>query len=167
MLHLKVFVTLVGLVCSVSVLTTPDFHQVLVKSPAMVSVLTLPDFHQVLVDSPAVANLLYATQIQRESKVEGDIIYQWQTPLAEAESAVAQVLNALMPKSDARFANGISAYWTFQIRIARRNSGSKWHNYAKNLPTGVQTIKRKSPTNWSGNRITGWTGVREFKVIVY
>jgi len=166
MLHLKVFVTLIGLVCSVSVLDTPDFHQVLVKSPVS-ALLATQDFHQVLAKSPTMANILYHTQIQTESQVKGDIIYQWQTPGAEVESAIAELLAVLLPKYDGRFANEINAYWTFQIRIARRNSGSKWNNYAKNLPTGVQTIKRKSPTRWMGNRITGWSGVREFKVIVY
>jgi len=153
MLHLKVFVTLVGLVCSVSVKSLVG--------------LAVPNFARVLDNSPTMANILYATQIQRESTVENGIIYQWQTPGADAENALAEVLGNLMPTIDERFASGISAYWTFQIRLARRNTGSKWNNYAKNLPTGVQTIKRKSPTNWSGNRITGWSGVREFKVIVY
>ncbi|WP_263080782.1 hypothetical protein [Endozoicomonas sp. Mp262] len=71
-----------------------------------------------------------------------------------------------MPKYDARFSQDISAYWTFQIRLARKNTGSKWHNYAKNLPTGIQTIKRRVPTRWMSERVTSWSGVKEMKVLV-
>lgn len=131
------------------------------------NVFAAPDFHQVLVKSPSMASYLYNNQIQMESKVEGGVIYTRQHPGAEAESGFGQLLAATMPKFDSRFASEISPYWTFQIRLARVNTGSKWHSYAKGLPTGVQTIKRRSPTNWSGQRVTGWSGVKEFKVLVY
>ena len=65
------------------------------------------------------------------------------------------------------FGSDVSPYWTFQIRLARKNSGSKWHNYAKNLPTGIQTIKRRVPTRWMSERVTAWSSEREFKVYVY
>lgn len=126
-----------------------------------------PAFHQVLAKSPQLANYLYNNQIQQESKVEGGVIYTRQHPGGEAENGFGQVLAQVMPKYDSQFANGVSAYWTFQIRLARKNSGSKWHNYAKGLPTGVQTIKRRSPTHWMGQRVTSWSGVKEFKVLVY
>jgi len=51
--------------------------------------------------------------------------------------------------------------------LARQNEGSKWHTFAKNLPTGVQTIKRRSPKHWMGQRVTSWSDVKEFKVLVY
>ena len=126
-----------------------------------------PAFHDVLKNSSNMASYLYSNQIQQESKVEGGVIYTRQHPGAKAENGFAQVLAATMPKFDARFSQGVNPYWTFQIRLARVNSGSKWHNYAKNLPTGIQTIKRRVPTSWMSERVTGWSSVREFKVIVY
>jgi hypothetical protein len=126
-----------------------------------------PAFHQVLTSSPNMASYLYSNQIQQESKVENGVIYTRQHPGAEAENGFAQVLQATLPKFDSRFAQGISAYWTVQIRLARKNPKSKWHNYAKNLPTGIQTIKRRIPTNWMSERVTGWSDVRSFKVLVY
>ncbi|MDN3611418.1 hypothetical protein ACODM8_18635 [Vibrio ostreicida] len=131
------------------------------------NVFATPDFHQVLVKSPSMASYLYNNQIQMESKVDGGVIYTRQHPGAEAESGFGQLLAATMPNFDSRFANEISPYWTFQIRLARVNSGSKWHSYAKGLPTGIQTIKRRSPTSWSSQRVTGWSSVKEFKVLVY
>lgn len=141
---------------------------VLTETPILgISRELMPSFHDVLANSPGMANYLYNNQIQIESKVSDGTIYTRQHPGALAESGFAQVLDITMPKFDDRFANGISAYWTFQIRLARVNSGSKWNSYAKGLPTGVQTIYRKSPTNWSGQRVTGWSSTKSFQVIVY
>lgn len=126
-----------------------------------------PAFNIVLQNSPDMANYLYSNQLQIESKVEDGVIYTRQHPGAMAEYGFEQVLAATMPKFDSRFAQGISPYWTFQIQLARVNPASKWHNYAKNLPTGVQTIKRRVPTCWTDQRVNGWSDIEEFKVIVY
>ena len=127
-----------------------------------------PAFHELLSNSPQMANYMYSNQIQQESKVENGIIYTRQHPGAMAENGFGQVLQTSIKKYDSRFAtDGLSAYWTFQIRLARKNSKSKWHNYAKSLPTGVQTIKRRSPTHWMGERVTSWSSSKEFKVFVY
>lgn len=126
-----------------------------------------PDWHKVLKNSPNMASYLYNNQIQQESKVENGVIYTRQHPGAKAEGGFGEVLAATMPMFNSMFSSGVSAYWTFQIRLARVNSGSKWHNYAKNLPTGIQTIKRRSPTRWQSERVTSWSDVREFKVYVY
>ena len=131
------------------------------------SVSAEPAFHDVLKNSRNMASYLYSNQIQQESKVEGGVIYTRQHPGGDVENGFAEVLAVTMPKFDARFAQGISPYWTFKIRLARKNTKSKWHSYAKNLPTGIQTIKRRVPTNWMSERVTGWSGVKEFKVIVY
>jgi len=146
-------------------------HRVLLASLFALSfsgyVAAEPAFHAVLQNSPAMAKYLYSNQIQQESKVENGVIYTRQHPGAQVETGFSQVLSATMPKFDPRFSQGIHPYWTFQIRLARKNPGSKWHNYAKNLPTGIQTIKRRSPTRWQSERVTSWSDVKEFKVIVY
>lgn len=126
-----------------------------------------PAFHEVLKASPHVASYMYSNQIQMESKVSGGVIYTRQHPGAEAESGFGELICKVMPKYDSHFSQGVSVYWTFQIRLAHVNSGSKWHTYAKGLPTGIQTITRKSPTHWSSQRVTGWSSARSFKVIVY
>ncbi len=131
------------------------------------SVYAEPAFHDVLVKSSSMANFMYSNQIQQESKVSGGVIYTRQHPGGLAESGFGQVLGTVLPKYDERFSQGVSAYWTFQIRLARKNPKSKWHEYAKNLPTGIQTIKRKKPDRWMGERVTTWSDTREFKVLVY
>ena len=96
-----------------------------------------PAFHTVLKNSPDMASYLYSNQIQQESKVENGVIYTRQHPGAKPENGFAEVLATTMPKFDSRFSQDVNPYWTFQIRLARKNSGSKWHNYAKSLPTGM------------------------------
>lgn len=126
-----------------------------------------PNWHNVLKNSPHMANYLYSNQIQQESKVENGVIYTRQHPGADAESGFGEVLAATMPMFNSMFSSGVSPYWTFQIRLARMNSGSKWHSYAKGLSTGIQTIKRRAPTRWMSERVTAWSDVKEFKVYVY
>lgn len=126
-----------------------------------------PDWHQVLAKSPNLANVLYSNQIQQESKVENGVIYTRQQPGARDEAAIGELLANTMYKFDSKFKSEVNPYWTFHIRLARVNSGSKWHGFAKNLPTGIQTIKRRVPTHWMGERVTSWSDVREFKVFVY
>lgn len=159
----------VGIRGSTTQALTPALnHQVALEVPLLgISRELAPSFHDVLVNSPSMASYLYNNQIQMESKVSAGVLYSRMHPGAEAESGFGQVLAATMPKFDSRFADGVSAYWTFAIRLARVNSGSKWHSYAKGLPTGIQTIQRKAPTNWSSQRVTGWSDTRSFKVIVY
>lgn len=138
------------------------------EAPSLgVSHASSPGFHEVFLKCPSMATYLYSNQIQHESKVDGGVIYTRMHPGGDAESGFAEVLAATMPKFDQRFSEGVNAYWTLHIRLARTNSGSKWHSYAKGLPTGIQTIKRKTPTSWMGERVTGWSSVHSFKVIVY
>ncbi|PAJ71596.1 hypothetical protein CJF42_25765 [Pseudoalteromonas sp. NBT06-2] len=132
-----------------------------------ISAYAKPDFHKLLEKSPSMASYLYNNQIQSESKVDSGVIYTRQHPGSKPENGFGELLAVTMPKYDARFSNELSAYWTFQIRLARQNEGSKWHTFAKNLPTGVQTIKRRSPKHWMGQRVTSWSDVKEFKVLVY
>lgn len=132
-----------------------------------IAVQATPDWHQVLAKSPNLANVLYSNQIQQESKVENGVIYSRQQPGGRNENAISELFSNTMFKFDSRFKSGVNPYWTFHIRLARVNSGSKWHNFAKNLPTGIQTIKRRIPTHWMGERVTSWSDVQEFKVIVY
>ena len=126
-----------------------------------------PAFHDVFVKSTNMRNYLLNNQVQQESTVKDGVIYTRQHPGGVAERGFGELLAATMPKFDNRFAQGVSPYWTLQIRLARTNSKSKWHNYAKSLPTGIQTIKRRIPTDWMVERVTGWSSVKELKVIVY
>ena len=112
-------------------------------------------------------NYLYENQIQPQSKVSDGVIYTRTHPDGTVENGFAEVLQETLKKYDVRFSQGVSAYWTVQIRIARKVSGSKWHSYAKSLPTGIQTIKRRKPTNWMGQRVVAWSDVADMKVIVY
>ena len=113
------------------------------------------------------ANYLYHNQVQTGSKVSDGVLYTYQHPGGQAEQGFGEVLQEASKKYDSRFSQGVSAYWTFQIKIARTNSPSKWHSYAKSLPVGIQTIKRRRPTHWLGTGVTSWSDVHEFKVIVY
>ena len=113
------------------------------------------------------ANYLYEDQIQPESKVSDGVIYSRTHPGGRADNGFGEVLQDLLKRYDYRFSDGVDAYWTFQIRLARVNSGSKWHSYAKSLPSGIQTIKRRTPSRWFAERVVGWSDVAEKKVIVY
>ena len=113
------------------------------------------------------ANYLYEDQIQPESKVSDGVIYSRSHPGGKADDGFGEVLQETLKKYDSRFSQGVNAYWTFQIRLARVNSGSKWHSYAKSLPSGIQTIKRRTPARWMAERVVGWSDVAEKKVIVY
>ena len=131
-----------------------------------------PEFHNVLQKSTSMAKFLYINQIQLESKVSDGVLYERQHTGGLAEAGFAQVLQETLPKYDSRFSQGVNGYWTFQIKLARANSGSKWHSFAKSLPDGIQTIKRRRPTKWktmaNGDTwVEKWTDVKEFKVIVY
>ena len=128
---------------------------------------SLPEFHNVLHNSPSMRDYLYNNQIQRESKVSGGVIYDRRQPGGQAEAGFEQVLQETMTKYDSRFSQGVSPYWTFQIRIARMNSGSKWHYYAKGLPAGIQTIRWRKPIKWETYFSSTWSDVRTTKVIVY
>jgi hypothetical protein len=125
------------------------------------------EFHSVLANSPSAANILYSTQIQQESKVENGVLYTRHTPGASAENAIAQLLAATLGKFDSRFPKEISPYWTFQVRLARVNKGSKWHSYLIKLKPGIHVIKRRVPTRWQSERVTSWSDVAERKVLVY
>jgi len=148
MIHKTLIISLLSLFASVYASAEPAFHEVLSKSPLM-------------------AKHLYSNQIQQESKVSDGVIYTRQHPGGETEGGFAQVLQQTLSKYDAKLAKEINAYWTFQIRLARKNTGSKWHKYAKSLPTGVQTIKRRKPSRWMSERVTSWSDTQEFKVLVY
>ena len=131
------------------------------------SLIALPEFHDVLKKSPDMYSYLLSNQIQMESEVSDGVIYERQHPGGDAEKGFNQVLQEALKKYDSRFSEGVSAYWTFQIRIARETPGSKWHSYAKSLPYGIQTIKRKVPLHWFEERVHKWSPVWERKVIVY
>ena len=113
------------------------------------------------------ANYLYNNQIQQESKVSDGVIYTRAHPGGKVEKGFEEVLQETLKIYDSRFSQGVSAYWTFQIRLAREKSGSKWHSFAKSLPCGIQTIKMRTPATWLYQRVTRWSDVGERKVIVY
>ena len=109
----------------------------------------------------------FGNQIHSQSKVIDGVIYLTNHRNGMAEAVIDQVLQETLKMYDSRFSQGVSAYWTFHIRIARKSSGSNFHSYAKSLPTGIQTIKRRLPTTWMGETVLTWSDVAEMKVIVY
>ena len=112
---------------------------------------------------------LYDNQIQQEAQVKDGVIYERRHPGdgGKGEEGFEELLQETFKLYDTRFSEGVSAYWTVAIRIARRNPGSKWHSYAKKLPIGVQTIKVKTPKHWFSERVRSWLDVKEKKVLVY
>ena len=116
-----------------------------------------------------IRDYLYDNQIQQEAEVKDGVIYERRHPAdgGKAEKGIAEILQETFKLYDTRFSEGVSAYWTVAIRIARRNSGSKWHSYAKRLPVGVQTVKVKTPKHWFAERVRTWLDVKEKKVLVY
>jgi len=130
----------------------------------------VPEFHNVMLKSPSMAKHFLANQHDSQSKMSDGVMYLANHRSGAAENVIAEVLQETLKKYDSRFSQGVSAYWTFQIRIARKNKGSKFHSYAKSLPTGIQTIKRSVPKDvmgGSGDKVFTWHDVAEKKVIVY
>jgi len=127
----------------------------------------VPEFHNFLNDQ--LADHFYGDQSRRTSKVSDGVIYldNGSSANVKTEGVIAELLQDTLKMVDSRFSQGVNAYWTFHIRLARKNSGSKFHSYAKSLPTGIQTIKRRLPTRWLGSKVLAWSGVSEKKVIVY
>ena len=127
----------------------------------------MPEFHNFLNDQ--LADHFYGDQSRRTSKVSDGVIYldNGSSANVKTEGVIAELLQDTLKMVDSRFSQGVNAYWTFHIRLARKNSGSKFHSYAKSLPTGIQTIKRRLPTRWLGSKVLAWSGVSEKKVIVY
>ena len=131
------------------------------------SLTATPDFHNVLLKSPNMNKYLFENQYQPQSKVSGGVFYERRHPGGIAEKGFAEVLQETLQKYDSRFSEGVNAYWTVAINLARILEGSKWHSYAMSLPVGIQTIKTKRPKHWTEERVRSWTDVEEFKVIVY
>ena len=131
------------------------------------SLTATPEFHNVFEKTPSMNEYLLRNQIQTQSKVSGGIIYERRHPGGKAEEGFEELLQYTLKKYDSRFSEGVSAYWTLQIRMARAVEGSKWHSYAKSLPYGIQTIKIKPPINWLELWVRGWGSVEEKKVLVY
>lgn len=127
-----------------------------------------PDFHSLFKEDPLMAQILTNTQIQQQSKVHAGTFYEWRTPGAKSEGALALLLNAMVVRKDfPDLPDGCSLYWTLQVRIARSNTKSKWHTFAKSLKTGVQTIKRIAPSAWQTQQVTKWGSSKSYKVLVY
>ena len=111
---------------------------------------------------------IFDNQLWRGSAVSNGVFHTYQHPGAKVERGFEEVLQEAVKQYDSwTFPQDVNAYWTFQIRLARRNSHSKWHSYAKTLPVGIQTIKIRKPKNWMGTLVTKWNDVKEVKVIIY
>lgn len=127
-----------------------------------------PDFHALFSENPVMVQILTDTQIQRDSKVVSGTFYEWRTPGAKPEGAIALLLQSIATRKVFKdLPDGCSLYWTLQIRLARKNTKSKWHSFAKSLNTGVQTIKRIAPAGWLTNQVTKWGSSASYKVLVY
>jgi len=125
-----------------------------------------PEFHNVLKNSPHLYDRLLRNQLHEQADEKDGILYERRLPGGKVEKTLEEVLQETLQKYDSRFAEGVSAYWTFQIRIARFNSG-EWRTYAKSLPRGIQTIKVRYSALWQSERTMGWTGIKKIKVLVY
>jgi len=112
-----------------------------------------------------IADYFVTNQRHGKAKVSGGVIYY--PDFGGAEEVVKILLQEMLETYDVRFTQGVDAYWTLQIWLARKNKRSKFHSYAKNLPSGIQTIKRRLPTAWLGSQVLTWTDVAEKKVLVY
>jgi len=102
-----------------------------------------------------------------QAKVSGGVIYLPNHLSGGAERVIETLLQETLETHDVRFTQGVDAYWTLQIWLARKNRRSNFHSYAKNLPTGIQTIKMRLPTAWMGTTVLTWSKVAEKRVIVY
>ena len=128
----------------------------------------MPGFHYLLRNSPNMMEYIFENQLWKGSVVSNGVFHTYQHPGAKVERGFEEVLQEAVKQYDSwTFPQDVNAYWTFQIRLARRNSDSKWHSYAKTLPVGIQTIKIRKPKNWVGTTVTKWKDVKEVKVIVY
>ena len=97
-----------------------------------------PAFSSVLSKSPTLANFLLTDQIQQESNVDGDVIYAWLTPGADAEVAISQTLTNTMGKFDSRFDNGINPF-----------SQSKWLKHLCNDTDDLDAdLRGITETHW-------------------
>ena len=130
------------------------------------SLIAEPEFHNVLKNRLHMYDHLLRNRLHEQSDFKGGVIYERRHHGGKIEKAFAEVLQETLQKYDSRFAEGVSAYWTFQIRIARFQN-SKWRTYAKSLPRGIRTIKIRYPALWQSEQVMGWTAVKERKVIVY
>ena len=127
-----------------------------------------PDFHALLSENSPMVSLLAQTQVQQDSRVHGGTLYEWQTPGGKTETAIGLLLRSMVQRKTFQdLPDGCSLYWTLQIRIARKSKSSKWHSFAKSLKTGVQTIKKASPTKWSAQKVTSFGAASSVKVFVY
>jgi len=102
-----------------------------------------------------------------QAKVSGGVIDLPNHLSGGAERVIETLLQETLKTHDVRFTQGVDAYWTLQIWVARKNRRSNFHSYAKNLPTGIQTIKVRLPTAWMGTTVLTWSKVAEKRVIVY
>jgi len=127
----------------------------------------VPEFHNFFVKNQNIANYFYGNHQHAECKVEDGVIYLPNHSSNEAEKIIGEILQETLKPYDSRFSQGVSAYWTLHIKVARRNRASPLHSYAKSLPTGIQTIKRRLPAVWMGLTVMDWSDVAEKKVIVY
>ena len=128
----------------------------------------VPGFHYLLRNSPNMMEYIFENQLWKGSVVSNGVFHTYQHPGGKVERGFEDVLQEAVKHYDSwTFPQDVNAYWTFQIRLARRNSHSKWHSYAKTLPVGIQTIKIRKPKNWMGTLVTKWNDVKEVKVIIY
>ena len=128
----------------------------------------VPGFHYLLRNSPNMMEYIFENQLWKGSVVSNGVFHTYQHPGGKVERGFEEVLQEAVKQYDSwTFPQDVNAYWTFQIRLARRNSDSKWHSYAKTLPVGIQTIKIRKPKNWMGTLVTKWNDVKEVKVIIY
>jgi len=116
----------------------------------------------------AIADYFYANQmVSNGAKVSDGVLHLPNHRFGDAEIVIANLLQETLKMYDSRFIQGVSGYWTFHIWLARKNSGSAFHSYAKSLPTGIQTIKRRLSAHLMASNVASWSDVAEKKVIVY
>merc|ERR1712212_158352 len=141
-----------------TLLALSQLHTVASKSVSLNARSDVPGFHYLLRNSRNMMEYIFENQLWEGSVVSNGVFHTYQHPGGKVERGFEEVLREAVKHYDS---------WTFQIRLARRNSDSKWHSYAKTLPVGIQTIKIRKPKNWVGTTVTKWKDVKEVKVIIY
>merc|ERR1712212_552055 len=150
-----------------TLLALSQLHTVASKSVSLNARSDVPGFHYLLRNSPNMMEYIFENQLWKGSVVSNGVFHTYQHPGGKVERGFEDVLQEAVKHYDSRtFPQDVNAYWTFQIRLARRNSHSKWHSYAKTLLVGIQTIKIRKPKNWMGTMVTKWNDVKEVKVII-
>merc|ERR1712060_687800 len=82
----------------------------------------VPGFHYLLRNSPDMMEYIFDNQLWRGSAMSNGVFHTYQHPGAKVERGFEEVLQEAVKQYDSwTFPQDVNAYWSFQIRLARRN----------------------------------------------